>query len=159
MVLDGQFLPPATKLGQGNNFRSMCQEFCPEGGVSRPRPRGRGWGVWRRWGGGCLSPDTVGRLGVWPRGVSRPTLGWGWCPGLHPGGSRPTPGGVQAHTWGEVSRPRPVGMYPSMHWGRHPPADATAAGGMHPMECILVVLVFMTVESGSYFISNHPSIN
>ena len=27
-----QFLPPATKLGQGNIFRSMCQEFCPRGG-------------------------------------------------------------------------------------------------------------------------------
>ena len=22
------FLPPATKLGQGNIFRSVCQEFC-----------------------------------------------------------------------------------------------------------------------------------
>ena len=22
-------LPPATKLGQGNIFRSICQEFCP----------------------------------------------------------------------------------------------------------------------------------
>ena len=27
-----QFLPPATKLGQGNIFRSVCQEFCPQGG-------------------------------------------------------------------------------------------------------------------------------
>ena len=26
------FLPPATKLGQGNIFRSMCQEFCSQGG-------------------------------------------------------------------------------------------------------------------------------
>ena len=26
------FLPPATKLGQGNIFRSMCQQFCPQGG-------------------------------------------------------------------------------------------------------------------------------
>ena len=25
-------LPPATKLGQGNIFRSVCQEFCPRGG-------------------------------------------------------------------------------------------------------------------------------
>ena len=24
------FLPPATKLGQGNIFSSMCQEFCPQ---------------------------------------------------------------------------------------------------------------------------------
>ena len=26
-------LPPATKLGQGNIFRSVCQEFCPPGGA------------------------------------------------------------------------------------------------------------------------------
>ena len=26
-------LPPATKLGQGNIFRSVCQQFCPRGGV------------------------------------------------------------------------------------------------------------------------------
>ena len=26
-------LPPATKLGQGNIFRSVCQEFCPQGGA------------------------------------------------------------------------------------------------------------------------------
>ena len=28
----GLSLPSATKLGQGNIFRSMCQEFCPQGG-------------------------------------------------------------------------------------------------------------------------------
>ena len=27
------FLPPATKLGQGNIFRSVCQEFCSLGGL------------------------------------------------------------------------------------------------------------------------------
>ena len=26
------FLEPVTKLGQGNIFRSVCQEFCPQGG-------------------------------------------------------------------------------------------------------------------------------
>ena len=52
--------------------------------------------------------------------------------------------GVQAHTWGGgspgphpgggFSRPTPKGrvVYPSMHWGRHPPPMATAAGGTHP---------------------------
>ena len=35
------FLPAATKLGQGNIFRSVCQEFCPQGGG--------GW-VWSRGG-------------------------------------------------------------------------------------------------------------
>ena len=28
-----KLLPPTTKLGQGNIFRSVCQEFCPQGGV------------------------------------------------------------------------------------------------------------------------------
>ena len=27
-------LPPATKLGQGNIFRSVCQQFCPQGGCA-----------------------------------------------------------------------------------------------------------------------------
>ena len=27
-----RYLPPATKLGQGNIFSSVCQEFCPRGG-------------------------------------------------------------------------------------------------------------------------------
>ena len=68
-----RYLPPTTKLGQGNIFRSVCQEFCPWGGgvvvsqhalqVSRPTPReklrGLAWGVSR--------PT--------PRGVSRPTPG------------------------------------------------------------------------------------
>ena len=27
------FLPPATKLGQGNIFRSVCQEFCSHPGA------------------------------------------------------------------------------------------------------------------------------
>ena len=26
----GPLLPPATKLGQGNVFSSVCQEFCPQ---------------------------------------------------------------------------------------------------------------------------------
>ena len=26
-------VPPATKLGQGNIFSSVCQEFCPQGGA------------------------------------------------------------------------------------------------------------------------------
>ena len=30
----GVFLPPATKLGQGNIFRSVCQQFCPQGGAA-----------------------------------------------------------------------------------------------------------------------------
>ena len=52
-------LPPAMKLGQGNIFRNVCQEFCPRGGGGRVR-----WGpcipVWggRAWQGACMA-DTM----------------------------------------------------------------------------------------------------
>ena len=82
--------------------------------------------------------------GVWPGGVSRPTPRG--SPGQHPGGSPGQHlGAIQAHIWGGlqahtggssgphqggspgthlgVSRHTPGG-YPSMHWGRHPPADS-----------------------------------
>ena len=75
-------------------------------------------------GGGGLQAHTQGR-------------GWGVWPGGSPG---PHLGRAQAHTGGEVSRPTPGGsrsrgVYPSMHWGRHPPPPqhtATAADGTHP---------------------------
>ena len=83
------------KLGQGNIFRSMCQEFCSEGGVSRPTPRGRLRGL--AGGGGFSRPTPRGRLrglaggspGPHPGAVFRPTPGWG-CPG-------PGRGGVSQH--------------------------------------------------------------
>ena len=61
--------------------------------------------------GGCLGPGPGGRLGGLPGdgGVQAQALGVWACPG-------PDPGGV----------------YPSMHWGRHPPQMATVADGMHP---------------------------
>ena len=58
-------LPLATKLGQGNIFRSLCQEFCLQGGgcAWQGGVRGRGacvaggacmvGGVCGRWGGMC----------------------------------------------------------------------------------------------------------
>ena len=33
-----QYLPPATKLGQGNIFRSVCQEFCSQEGSDPLHP-------------------------------------------------------------------------------------------------------------------------
>ena len=33
LFYDTLLLPPATKLGQSNIFTSVCQEFCPRGGV------------------------------------------------------------------------------------------------------------------------------
>ena len=35
-TVETYLLPPATKLGQGNVFTSVCQEFCPQGGISVP---------------------------------------------------------------------------------------------------------------------------
>ena len=40
-----QLLPPATKLGQGNIFWSVCQQFCPQGG---------GGHAWFYSGGACV---------------------------------------------------------------------------------------------------------
>ena len=60
-----KFLPPATKLGQGNIFRSVCQQFCPQEGACVVAPgeacvvapggmRGFIWGcVWFYSGGMC----------------------------------------------------------------------------------------------------------
>ena len=88
------FLPPVTKLGQGNNFRSVCQEFCSQRGVWYPSMH-------------CKSPGwhPGGSWWVWPGG----------SPGQHPvgwEGSRPKHrrvGGLQAHTWGN-SRHTPRGI-------------------------------------------------
>ena len=74
-----------------------CLSFCSqERGVSRPRLRGRLGGL----PGGCLGPGPEG--------------GWG-LPGPRPGRGLPGPGRD-----GGVSRPRPRGVYPSMHWGNPP---------------------------------------
>ena len=79
-----QLLPPATKLGQGNIFRSVCQEFCSRRG-SVPGPGGSAFGPGGRvpafgsWGvcflsrvsafgpGGCLILVRVSTFG--PGGV------------------------------------------------------------------------------------------
>ena len=73
--------------------------------------------------GGCLGPCPG--VGVLPGGRG----GLGPCPVA---GGLPR-AGVQAQTQ-EGPRPRQGGVYPSMHWGRHPPPQqmATAADGTHP---------------------------
>ena len=35
------FLPPATKMGQGNSFTSVCQEFCSHPGAVHARRYGQ----------------------------------------------------------------------------------------------------------------------
>ena len=88
-VIKLPFLPPATKLGQRDIFRSVCQEFCSQG-----------------WGGipACIAGGIPACLQA-----SRPThMGEVEESGL--GVSRPTPGeGLQAHTQA-VSRPTPRGI-------------------------------------------------
>ena len=86
-----QFLSPATKLGQGNIFRSVCQEFCPRGGGGSPGPRAgevEGSGQ-----GGSPGPHPGGGLRGLAGGVSRPTPGGGEVEGSDQGG-------LQANTWG-----------------------------------------------------------
>ena len=116
-------------LGQGNIFSSVCQEFCPLGGIPA-----------------CLAGGIPAYLAGLPGGwvsqhalqISRPTPKGGGLRGLAGGGSPgPHPG-------------RGVGggglVYPSMHWGRSPPPPPPPADGYSGyktsflilLECILV---------------------
>ena len=74
-AVEHRFLPPATKLGQGNIFRSMCQEFCPRGGGACMAARGHAWQAACMAGGMCgrgaCVADTT-RYGQWV-GVMYPT--------------------------------------------------------------------------------------
>ena len=103
-------------LGQGDIFKSVCQEFCSQ--------VGGGWYPSMHWGW-CPSMPCRYREGVWyPRMPCR------WYPSMPCMGG----GGLQDHTWG-VSRPTPWGggLCILRHWGRPPPPwTATAAGGTHP---------------------------
>ena len=125
------FLPPATKLGQGYVFTRVCDSV-HKGDVwwcsSMHCRRYPSMPCSRSWGGGipaCLAGFQAhtqgGTWGVWPGGVSRPTpKGEVEGSGL---------GGLQAHTWG-VSRPTPRGCIPACT--EEQPPMATATGGTHP---------------------------
>ena len=101
------FYRPQTKFGASHNFRSVCQEFCPQGWYpSMPCRWYPSMSCRYPWGGipACL-----------PLGVSRPTPR-GKLRGLARGFSRPTPGGgLQTHTCLGVSRPTPRGDCVSQH--------------------------------------------
>ena len=71
-------LPPATKLGEGNIFRSVCQEFCP-GGCAWQRGRVWQWGVHGR--GACMAGGMCGGGHAW-QGVSM-AGGHAWQEGVH----------------------------------------------------------------------------
>ena len=118
-----ELLPPATKLGQGNIFRSVYQEFCSLGGSPGLHPRGR----LRCLFGGIPRPTPKGEVEGLAGGVSRPTPrgeveGSGW-----EGVSRSTPGGLQDHTWG-VSKPRPRGCISAYTEADTPQADGYCCG-------------------------------
>ena len=85
-------LPAATKLGQGNIFTSVCQEFCPHGG------EGVCLSAW--WDTHPPGADTPGP-GRHPPGPGRP-------PGSrhHPRGQTPPPTRDQADTPREQTPPQ-----------------------------------------------------
>ena len=129
-------LPPATKLGQGNIFRSVCQEFCSLGGE----------------GAGVVSQYALQVVSQHGLQVSS---GSGYASmhcrslGPHPGGKFRglAWGGLQAHTQGGKLRglvwgspgPHPWG-YPSLHLGRHPPSRRLLLWEVRILlECILVI--------------------
>ena len=131
LYLVSLFLSPATKLGQGNIFRSMCQEFCQWGGglvsqhglqVFRPTPGGRlrglAGGVSRPTSSGEAEGSGQGDLQVHTRGGGKLRGLAGGSPGPHPGGEVEGSGwgGLQAHTWGG-SRPTPGGGLQAHTWG------------------------------------------
>ena len=112
-MLHPQYLPPATKLGQGYVFTRVCEcvhggggiPACIAGGIPSCLAAGLGGGI-----PACLAGFQAHTHGGKLRGLAR-----GMSPGPHPrgllrglaGGARPRPRGI--------SRPRPSGVYPSMH--------------------------------------------
>ena len=99
-----RILPPATKLGQGNIFRSVCQELCPQGG-------GIGIQV-------CLAGHMTSQGGVQAQAQAQ-----GGVQVQAQGVSRPRSRGVQAPAGGG-------GCIPAFIEADTPPQQtATAAGG------------------------------
>ena len=106
----------STKLGQGNIFRSVCQEFCSQ--------VGGGWypSMPCRWYPSmpCRSPG--GCIPACLAGFQAHTQGGGELEGSGRGGGSGQ-GGLQAHTQ--------VGCIPACTEA-DPHLTATAVGGMHP---------------------------
>ena len=92
MSCDCVFTAHKRSLGQGNIFRSVCQEFCPQWG--RYPSMHYSWypSMPCRYPGGGIPACLAGlqahiqgeRSGVWPGGISRPTPGG--FPGPNPEG-------------------------------------------------------------------------
>ena len=89
-------------------FCHDCQPWFNPMGLS-------GWGLQAHTQGELDGSDLGGSPGPHPEGSTGPHLGGGLQ-------AHTWEGGLQAHTWEGVSRPTlGVCVYPSMHWGRHPP--------------------------------------
>ena len=127
--------------------------FTRGGGFSTPTPGG-GWGVWP--GGSPGSHPGGGRLGG---------SGHGGSPGPHPGGEvegsgQGSPGPHPKGGWGVWLggvQVQTQGVYPSMHWGRHPPQQtATAAGSTHPtgMHYSIVLIWFLPASDTSLLVQS-----
>ena len=89
MTRDLLFLPSATKLRQGNIFRSVCQEFCPQGG--------------------CLPRCMLGYTTPTPPWADTP-LGR-HPPGRHPPGRHPQADTLPQQTATAADATHPTGMY------------------------------------------------
>ena len=180
--MQSRLLPPATKLGQGNIFRSVCQEFCSQGGVwpggLQADTQGGGWGS--GWGG-LQARTQGGRLG----GLQAHTQGGGW--GVWPRGSPGTEGrlgglargspGAEGRLGGlarGVSRPTPRGEVGGSGQGglqAHTWGDLQAqaqGGSQHALRqthsipctrlllrgvCILVIKTLMRIYVSSFYMS------
>ena len=110
-IYNVQFLPPATKLEQGNIFTSVCQEFCPQGGSATNHPLGR---------------DTPGQTP--PR--SR-----------HPWGGRPPPPRADTPLWEQTAPfPQEQTPPSSTCWEIRAQAGGTHPTGMHTCLCIFLLV-------------------
>ena len=118
-------LPLATKLGQGNIFRSVCQEFCPQGGgFSRPTPGGRGRGCIPA----CNEADTPQQIATAASGTYPTGMHSYYCP---------------QRSWGKVMFLHVCVILFSVHvlsacWDTHPPWQGDPPGKeTPPAQCML----------------------
>ena len=78
------FLPPATKLREGNVFTSMCQEFCPRGGGGMHGREacmvGSCMAGRHAWWGACIVGGMHGRGHVWRQDMHGGGCVWYACP-------------------------------------------------------------------------------
>ena len=109
-------LPPATKLGQGNIFRSVCQEFCPQSGgymtggamcgKGGMHVRGHVWQGGPVWWGACEARGVHSRGHVWQGACI--AEGHAWQGGMHGGGA--------CMAWGGMPGIRSISGWYAYYW-------------------------------------------